>query len=312
MTRARALLEYLPIRVAGAVLRWMPRRAALAMGRLAGHLAWMLDGPHRRVALRNLGEALGDSMDGKSRRRLARRVFGHFGTVAVECLLLHRLRPGDVERLIDYEGREHLQEAFLKGKGVLLFSGHYGSWEVVTVMQGFLGYPGAIVARPLDNPYLDRLLVRNRTSSGNLVIRKRKALREIVRALRKAWAVGIMIDQDARGTDPVFVDFFGRPAATIPTLALLALRTGAPIVPVFGIPLPGGRYRISYLPEVPVKSSGDREADVRIITQECTRLIEDRVREHPEYWLWMHKRWKSRPGRKHRPVAGALAGQGDR
>lgn len=300
MKGARAWLEYLPIAAVAQLLRLAPRRMALTAGRGVGRLAWLVDTGHRRIALDNLAAAFGDTMSPGDRRRLTGRIFAHFGMVAVDCLLMRSLKPPDVDRLIEYEGVEHLRKAFLKGKGVFVFSAHLGNWEMVALMQGWLGYPMAMVTRPLDNPMLDRLLLEGRTRSGNRVIHKRSAVRGILKALRSGWCVAIVIDQDIRGTDHVFVDFFGRPAATTPTLGLLALKTGAPVVPAFGLPLADGRYRVTYLPEVPVQEiacTGSREADVAAITQACTRIIEQQVRARPECWLWMHKRWKSRPRR---------------
>jgi KDO2-lipid IV(A) lauroyltransferase len=296
MNRTRAWLEYLPIAAGARLLRLVPRRAALAAGRGLGRLAWMVDTTHRRIALENLTAAFGDSMSPDDRRRLTGRIFAHFGMVAVDCLLMRSLHPGDVDRLIEYEGVDHLRKAFLKGKGVFVFSAHLGNWEMVALMQGWLGYPMAMVTRPLDNPLLDRLLLEGRTRSGNLVIHKRSAVRGILKAIRNGWCVAIVIDQDIRGTEHVFVDFFGRPAATTPTLGLLALKTGSPVVPAFGLPLEDGRYRVTYLPEVPVSEiacTGSREGDVAAITQACTRIIEQQVRARPECWLWMHKRWKT-------------------
>ena len=306
MGTVRALLEYVPIRIASILLRLVPRRAALGLGRLAGRVACALDGRHRRVAMENLRIAFGDSLAEKERRALVRRVFAHFGMTAVDCLMMGRLGPGDMDRLIEYEGVEHLRKAFLKGKGVLAFSGHLGNWEMIALMQGWVGYPLAVVSRPLDNPLLEDLLRSLRTASGNEVIHKRNAIRGILRALRNGWCVALIIDQDSRGTEHVFVDFFGRPTATITTLGLLALRTGAPILPAFGIPAPGGRYKITYLPEVEVEITGDREADVKAITQACTRIIEDWVRRHPECWLWMHRRWKRIPPGAERPASDAV------
>jgi len=301
MISARALAEYLPIRTAAGILRLLPRSAALAAGRAAGRLSWAIDRRHRQVALENLAAAYADRMPEGERRRLARSAFSHFGQVAAECLLMEKMKPADIERLVEYEGVEHIRKAFRKGKGVIVFSGHYGHWEIVALMQGWLGYPMALVTRPLDNPYLERLLWRGRTASGNDVIHKKNAVRGILKTLRHGWCVALVIDQDARGTEHVFVDFFGRPAATITTLGLIALKTGAPVIPVFSVPLPDGRYRISYLPELPVEqlaTTGERGSDVKAITQACTRLIEEQVRARPECWLWMHRRWKRRPRRK--------------
>ena len=298
MTGSRVWLEYLPIAVLARMLGLIPRRWALGVGRLAGRIAWIVDSRHREVALANLAAAYGEAMPEKERRRLVGRVFSHFGMVGADCLMMPRMRPGDVERVVDFEGVEHIRKAFLKGKGVFVFSGHFGNWEMVALMQGWLGYPMAMVTRPLDNPLLERLMLRGRCASGNDVIHKRNAVKGILKAIRNGWCVAIVIDQDTRGTESVFVDFFGRKAATTPALALLALKTGAPIVPVFGVPLPDGRYRISYLPEVPVKElagSLPRDEAVRAITAACTGIIEEQVRAHPECWLWMHRRWKRNP-----------------
>ena len=298
MTAARAWLEYLPIAVLARLLRLIPRKWALGVGRAAGRIAWMIDSRHRAVAVANLSAAYGDSLRQAERRRLVGRVFSHFGMVGADCLLMAGMVPGDVERLVEYEGVEHIRKAFLKGKGVFVFSGHFGNWEMVALMQGWLGYPMAMVTRPLDNPRLERMMLAGRGASGNEVIHKRNAVKGILKAIRNGWCVAIVIDQDTRGAESVFVDFFGRKAATTPALALLALKTGAPIVPVFGVPLPDGRYRISYLPEVPVKelagTLGRGEA-VAAVTAACTKIIEQQVRAHPECWLWMHRRWKRSP-----------------
>jgi len=288
-------VEYLPIALLARVLRLLPRSWALGVGRLAGRVAWIADSRHRQVALSNLASAYGESMPEPERRRLVGRVFSHFGMVGADCLLMPAMQPRDLERIVEFEGVEHIRKAFLKGKGVFVFSGHFGNWEMVALMQGWLGYPMAMVTRPLDNPLLERLMLKGRRASGNDVIHKRNAVKPILKAIRNGWCVAIVIDQDTRGTESVFVDFFGRSAATAPALALLALKTGAPVVPAFGVPLPDGRYRIRYLPEVPVKEiagSLPRAEAVVAITAACTRIIEEQVRAHPECWLWMHRRWK--------------------
>ena len=177
---------------------------------------------------------------------------------------------------------------------MLLFSGHFGHWELVALMQGFLGMPLALVTRRLDNPLLERRLARLRTLSGNEVIHRQGAVREMLKALKRNLGIAIVIDQDAKRSG-IFVPFFGRQAATTPTLAAVALKTGAPIVPVFSVPRPDGSYDVIYEPEVEVVSTGDREADVHRLTAHCTAIIERWVRRHPEIWLWMHRRWKTVP-----------------
>jgi KDO2-lipid IV(A) lauroyltransferase len=162
-----------------------------------------------------------------------------------------------------------------------------------------------MVTRPLDNPHLEGILHGYRTLSGNQVIHKRGAAREMLRAIRRGWGVAIVIDQNVRGEEGLFVDFFGTPASTTPALATLALKTEAPVVPVFGIPLPDGRYRVRYLPEVPLPRTGDTRQDILLLTQRCTRIIEEQIREAPEFWVWMHRRWRTRPRAEGAPAAAA-------
>jgi KDO2-lipid IV(A) lauroyltransferase len=161
-------------------------------------------------------------------------------------------------------------------------------------MQGHLGLPLVLITRPLDNPALERLLAGVRSRSGNRVVHKRNAVREMVRALREGLGVAIVIDQDA-GRDGLFVPFFGRPASTTPTLARIALRTGAAVVPSFSVPRDDGTYDVHYGPPVEVDRSDDIDADATRLTAACTAIIESWVRRHPEHWFWMHRRWKTAP-----------------
>jgi KDO2-lipid IV(A) lauroyltransferase len=153
----------------------------------------------------------------------------------------------------------------------------------------------AVMARPLDNPKLHELLEQIRVSNGNPVLYRRGAVRKALRLLAEGRGVGILIDQHMTSPDAIYVEFFGRPAATTSTLAALAIRTGAPVIPLFAFPLPGGRYRMIY--EHPVEPPAQDSPDgVREFTQRCTDVLEMHVRRHPELWLWMHRRWRDTPG----------------
>jgi KDO2-lipid IV(A) lauroyltransferase len=295
MGAARAWMEYLPIRALQLLLRLVPRRLALQIGKTAGLLAYAIDARHRQVAIDNLASRLPDAGDPRAARRIARRCFAHFGAVAVDCLLLPYRRVKDVDRLVAWEGLEHLKQAHLKGKGVFVVSAHLGNWEIVALLQGWVGLPMAMVTRPLDNPLLERMLARGRRRSGNEIVHKRRAVRGILKALADGWCVALLIDQDFVQSDRVFVEFFGSPASAAPTLGLLALRTGAPIVPVVSELLADGTYRIRYLPAIEARASGDREADVLGIMSRSTSLLEEEIRRNPGQWLWMHRRWKTRP-----------------
>ena len=294
MKRLRFACEAAAFRLLLLAARALPRRLLLAAGSFAGRLGCALDGRHRRIAEGNLLRALGGAMTTARARRLTRDCWRHFGRITFDTLSFPRLGPESADRLVRYEGLEHLREAYTRGKGVLIFTGHFGHWELAGLMQGHLGLPLSVVARPLDNPALERMLAELRSGSGNRIIYKRNAVKEILKGLREGLGVAIVIDQDAR-RDGIFVPFFGRLASTTPTLALLALRTGAPVIPCFSTPEPDGTYRVVYEPEVVPEQTGDRDEDILRLTARCTAIIERWVRRRPEVWLWMHRRWKTRP-----------------
>lgn len=294
MKRLRFAIEALLFAALLRVGALLPRRALHALGAATGLFASVVDRRHTRIARNNLRLAFGGGLSEREERRIVRECWKHFGRITFDSLAFPRLSARDIGTVVRVEGAERVRSAYERGKGVLFFSGHMGHWEIAALAQGFAGHRMLLVARPLDNPHLERMLARLRTLSGNIVIHKRSAVREILRALREGLGAAIVIDQDARN-EGIFVPFFGIPAATTPTLALLALRTGAPIIPVFAYPGPRGTWRVVYDPEVPVEPTGDREADVARITAACTAVIERQVRAHPEQWLWMHRRWKTQP-----------------
>jgi KDO2-lipid IV(A) lauroyltransferase len=292
--KLRHAVEAAGFRLLLAAARVFPRRAMLAAGSLAGLLAWAVDGRHRRIAAENLERALGDTLDARARARLQRACWRHFGRITVDSLCVLQLDAASVQRLVEVEGIELAREAYARGRGVMLFSGHFGHWELAALVQGHLGLPMTLVTRPLDNPVLEGILARLRTRSGNTVVHKRSAVREMLQTLARRGGVAIVIDQDARESG-VFVPFFGRPASTTPTPATLALRTGAPLIAVSCLPREDGRYRIIYGPVIEATSTGDRAADVVRLTAACTQILEQWVRRDPQYWLWMHRRWKTVP-----------------
>lgn len=273
---------------------WVPRRLLIALGSKMAEAFYFIAFAYRRTTLENLRNALGNELPDRELRRIGLASWAHLGRIGFDALTFPTLSAESVGSIVRYRGLEHIRGAYARGKGVLLFSGHFGHWELVALMQGFLGMPLALVTRKLDNPFLEKRLARLRTLSGNEIIHRRGAVREMLKALKRNVGIAIVIDQDARRSG-VFVPFFGRPAATTPTLAAVALRTGAPIVPVFSVPRPDGSYDVIYEPEVEVVNTGDREADVHRVTAQCTAIIERWVRRHPEIWLWMHRRWKTAP-----------------
>jgi KDO2-lipid IV(A) lauroyltransferase len=273
-----------------AVVRVLPMRAVLGAGSLLGLAFHALDGAHRRLALRNL-EAAFPVRGSAERRGIARGMFSHFGRLLMVLLKFSTMAPAAMLRSVEFEGEERVRAAHANGQGVLLFTGHFGFWEINALVHALVLSPMSVLARPLDNPLLHDLLESVRRSTGNAVIYRRGAIRRVLRALDANQAVAVLIDQHIQSADAVYVDFFNRPAATTSALAALALRTGAPVVPVFALPLPGGRFRMVYEHAVEPPPSDDPDA-IREFTQRCTDVLEMYVRRYPELWLWMHRRWR--------------------
>ena len=222
--------EALAFRLLLFVARRVPRSFLLSIGSVGGLLGYLIDGRHRRIALENLRLVYGPELDPSRARRMARDCWRHFGRITCDTLCFPRFDRDAIGRLVHYEGLEHIRGAYAKRRGVLLFSGHLGHWELTALMQGFLDLPLVLVTRPLDNRLLEEILAGLRGLSGNRIVHKRDAVREMLTALRSKLGVAIVLDQDAR-RDGIFVPFLGRLASTTPTLALLALRTGAAVVP---------------------------------------------------------------------------------
>jgi Kdo2-lipid IVA lauroyltransferase/acyltransferase len=281
--------EYFAVRALAAMVKPMSMARARAWGRAIGWLAYHVDARHRRVALANLASAFPARTAGE-RAEIARGVFMHFGSVLVELLKLWTMEPKDLLGLIETEGDEHCWNALETGRGILCFTGHFGYWEVQAIASAARFVPISVLARPLDNPYLHRMVEDIRTMTGNQVIYRHGAVRRILRELAANRAVAMLIDQHLQ-RDAIMVDFFRRPAATTSALAVLALRTGAIVLPVFALPLPGGRYKLVY--EHPVEPPREDSPDaIQEFTQRCTDVLEMYVRRHPELWLWLHRRWR--------------------
>jgi KDO2-lipid IV(A) lauroyltransferase len=218
-------------------------------------------------------------------------MFAHFGSLLLELLKFANYTPEQMRKAVDVEGEERARQAYAQQRGVLFFTGHFGYWEIHAIAEPLLNRPISVLARALDNVRLNEMLERIRTSTGNSVIYRQGAVRRILRELGANHGVALLIDQHLHTPDAVYVDFFRRPAATTSALAALALRTGAPVIPVFALPLPRGRYRLVY--EHPVDPPrADTPDAVRDFTQRCTDVLEMYVRRHPTLWLWMHRRWR--------------------
>jgi len=293
----RDWLEYLALRAAFGALAALPLGAALRVGELAALVAYLLDRRHRRVGMRNLEIAFPEKPI-RERRRILRASFLNLGRMAVELAHLPRLSAERLRDMVRFADEEWWREAtsWERSTGVLVLSGHFGNWELLVFAHGMRGHPVHMVHRTIANPLLDRWLNALRARAGTRTIRKRHAARAVLAALHERGLLVLPFDQNSTRGLGVFVDFFGVPASTNAGLARIALRTDAPIVPAF-IVREGrsARHRVHVLPIMQVERTGDPRADVVRNTQRFSAVFEDMVRRHPEQWLWMHKRWKTRP-----------------
>jgi Kdo2-lipid IVA lauroyltransferase/acyltransferase len=270
-------------------VRALPHRAARAAGAALGALAWAVDRRHRRVVESNLALAFPD-WPARRRRQVARACFRHIGATVFDTLSVGRLAATDLCERLTLEGWEHLVSAQEQGRGTLLLSAHLGNWELAGHAASLLRGPVHAVARPFDNSLVYERVTRERARFGQSLIAKQRAAVPVLRVLRRGGTVGLIMDQRVRPGQGIVLPFFGHPALTTPLPASLSLRTGAPAVPLFAHPEPGGRYRLEALPAI--QPTGDGEAAVAALTARYLGVIEQRIREHPAQWLWMHRRWR--------------------
>lgn len=274
-----------------------PRKICLFLGRVVGIIFFLLDKKHRRIAISNLKIAFGLETRSSSLKRIARNSFKHFGELLMDIIKVSHLGEKQRSKLINVEGEENLSNALREGKGVILFSAHYGNWEIASSFFSILGSL-QVIARPLDNSLLERELSKYRANLGAKIIYKYQAAKQILQSLREKEMVAFLIDQNVLQSQAVFVDFFGKKAATTPSLAAFYLRTKSPLVPAFCYPTKSHRYHLKIFNPLNIKLENEYNRDVLKITQICTKIIEDQIRENPDFWLWFHNRWKTKPKRE--------------
>ena len=267
-----------------------PLRRAMFIG--AFRLFYHLVPRQRLIALHNLRRAFPEKSDGEN-LRIVQNVYRNMGIMASEFFDIPRLTKENIAAQVEGEGLENCEKALAKGRGVLMFSAHFSNWELEAAAAALLIKPAVVIYRTLDSALLERLVLRVRSATGNVLLPKENAMRALLRTLKQNGIVGILIDQNMAWYEGVFVDYFGRPACTTDGLALLALHTEAPVLPAYIVRLPDGRYRLVIGPEVEVTRTGERDADVLANTQRFTKVIEQIVRRYPDQWLWIHQRWKT-------------------
>jgi KDO2-lipid IV(A) lauroyltransferase len=288
MVNADKLAEIM-LRLFGAVPLSLRRRVFTGFSLLF----YCLGSRQRMIALHNLRCAFPEKTDDEI-LMIARGVYRNLGSVAAEFFDIPKLNSDNLRQIVETQGVENGEKALAKGRGALVFSAHFSNWELEAAALSLVLTPAVVIYRALDNPVLESLVLKVRSSSGNRPLRKENVMLRMLRTLKKNGIVGILIDQNVDWHEGVFVDFFGRSAATTTGLALLALHSGAPVLPAYLVRIAEGRYRLVIEPELEVVDTGNRDADVLVNTQRFTKVIENVVRKYPDQWLWVHQRWKTK------------------
>jgi KDO2-lipid IV(A) lauroyltransferase len=277
------------------ILEILPRPFSRAVAIGISQLFYLLHRRLRRVGMRNLALAFPEVSDGE-RRRVLRAEFSSLGRQLAEVCRFPKYTKENRSDIVIYDGFENLEQARARGKGALLFAGHFGGWEISSFVLSLDGHWMHVLMRNMDNQYLNRLVLHYRTMHGNKAVDKDEFVRGLLSAMRAGEVVGMLIDTNMTPPQGIFVDFFGIPACTASGLARIALKTDAAVVPTFTIWDEAlGKYRLRFDPALTLVRTDDLEADIAANTQMFTKVIEEYVRKYPEQWLWVHRRWKTRP-----------------
>lgn len=291
-------IEYAVVLFFIKLLYILPYRIASDIGGLIGRLGYALDSRHRNITLINLRKAFPDA-DQETLITIAKSAFENFGRSTAETIHTASRKPASINRIISkritVEGKEYLENALKKGKGLIYLSGHFGNWELLGIILGTNDCPYNVIVRPLDNPKVDRLVTGMRGITGGNIMPKKNVLLDVLKRLKRGEGLGILTDQNTSRESGVFVDFFGTPAATNKGPAIIAMKSGATVLPTFLIREGKYRFRLMYGKEVVLHKSGDPERDIFINTEMFTNILESYIRKYPEQWFWMHQRWKTRP-----------------
>lgn len=291
----RYRIEYFPVWLLAKFIGWLPRPFARALCISVALAAYALHPRLRRVGRRNLDIAFPQKSK-KEKKKILRELYKGLGRQLAEFCLFPRYSRQNASQVAIYDGFENFADAHARGKGVVFLTGHFGGWEIGSFVHSLNGHPLRIVIRSLDNPYLNTMVDRYRTRHGNQTFSKQDFARGLLSALRNRETVGILMDTNMTPPQGAFVDFFGVPAYTATGAARVALHTDAAVVPALTIWDKALRkYRIRFDPALKLIRTGNKEADVVENTAAFTKVIENYATRYPEQWLWVHRRWKTRP-----------------
>lgn len=297
LKKIRYFLEYVLFLLFYSLIKNRTASGIYRLGKGIGTMLYHLSAQRRHIARINLDIAFGDTKDDQEKRRIAKQSMIQTAVTALQFLWVAQDTRERVHQLMDPESEnlELLEQCLARGKGVFFLIAHFGNWEVTGIHLGYRKISKVhTISRKLDNPYLEKFVMDLRSASGNTVFHKDESPRKIMRALKQNSCVGVMMDQNA-GDWGLFVDFFGKKASTPRSLAVLSYSTGAAILPLFCQPTQKGKYRAVYGPELVLEKTDDKQQDIIRWTAACEKMLEDKIRENPEAWMWIHRRWKARP-----------------
>lgn len=289
----RSILYYL-LRGIGFIIILFPLRTGLFIGAILGRLAYYIIRRERIKTLTNLRIAFGKEKAEREIKYIAREVFANLGKNLVELINFPKINKSNIDNLVKERGLHRIDKALHKKKGVIILASHFGNWEFLAAYLTIKGYRGPVIARRIYFNKYDVVLNRLRASKNIDVIYRDESPKKILRVLKSGGMIGILADQDVDSIEGVFVDFFGKLAYTPMAPASLALATGAEILPCFLI---RQRNRRTFVVEDPIELeiTGNKERDILINTEKWSKVIESYIKRYPSQWVWMHRRWKTRP-----------------
>jgi len=289
-------VQYISLKTLVAVIRLIPLHIGVLVLKSLAYLFYLFDKKQRKIAYENLRNAYGDELSDIQIRKIIRSNYLHFALVWLDFVKLPRIvNTSNWQNYFQVEGLEFARKALKEGKGIIFVTGHVGNWEVLGCAFDFFFHPLHSIAKHLKNPFVDRFLTRLREEGRQKIIFTEDASRELIRVLRNNKLLGILVDQNARENN-IFVDFFGQKAATTRSVAAISLKMGAPIIMSF-LRRTDRKYKfkITLSKPIQIERTGNLEKDILSLTQKYTTIIESRIREHPHEWLWMYRRWKTKP-----------------
>ena len=296
-----AYIIYLLLRGFSISINLLPEGFALRVGRQLGNVMYYLDLEHRKVAIQNLHIAFGQEKSEEEMRSIAKRNFQNLGMTTVEFFRIPRMGVETFKERVKIEGLEEALRLLEKKKGALLLIGHFGNWELMGLMSKVIGNPVMVIAKPMKkNKWVDQFITKIRNAAGLGVLSSVKASRKVMKALSQNRIVGILIDQRAKRSEGVWADFFGRKAPTTPSLAVLAMKTSAPVLPVFMVRNGFQKHRLIIKEPLELIHTGDIKKDVEANTQLFNHALESMIRQYPDQWFWVHRRWERKKGTYHR------------